>query len=125
MIGAVSGRRCLALAAAMAAMTGPAPAQDSADLAWSARKCALHDRAWQAALRMQGPAGIGAEFSDRNAAFVAAGCLGERNVCPRSAAELALADLLTVMVVSEGIAGTCLPFGCPPEGEATKRDLSP
>jgi hypothetical protein len=108
--------RSVALAAAAVvalAVPPPSRAQDAADVAWSAKKCAIYDNAWQAALRMQGPTGIGEAFTSRNAAFVASGCLGDRNVCPRSAEELAFADLLTIMVVSEGIAGTFLPFGCP------------
>lgn len=90
----------------------PASAQDSTDLAWSAKKCAMYAEAWNAALRMQGSAGIGTAFSAQHQAFVASGCVGRRNVCPRSAEELRLADLLTLMAVSEGIAGTFLPFGC-------------
>lgn len=108
-------RSCIFGAAAVLALAvhPSTRAQDAADLSWSAQKCSIYSNAWQAALRMQGATGIGEEFTAWNAAFVASGCLGDRNVCPRSPEELALTDLLTIMVVSEGIAGTFLPFGCP------------
>ena len=92
--------------------TSSSRAQDATDLAWQAKKCAIYADEWADALAMRGKTGIGQEFIDRQATFIAAGCLGDRNVCPRSPEELRLADLLTLMAVSEGIAGTFLPFGC-------------
>jgi hypothetical protein len=79
---------------------------------WTARKCALYADAWAQAVRIKGLDGIGQDFQDRHAAFLAQGCTRRGDVCPRSPQEYALADLLTLMAMSEGTAGSFLPFAC-------------
>ena len=98
------GLICVAIAAT------PAAAQDG----WSARKCTLYAEAVTDAIALQGVTGLGAEFRAQNAAFIAAGCPAQFQVCARSDQEIALADLLTVMTMNEGMASTFVPFGCDP-----------
>lgn len=79
---------------------------------WSERKCELYTAAWNDATRGSGLAGISAEFLASHADFLASGCRAG-TVCPRGRAEVALADLLSLMAVAEGMAGSFLPFRCP------------
>ena len=80
---------------------------------WTERKCELYADASSAALSWSGGDGLGPEFLARHEAFIASGCTAPHDVCPRSPEELALAELLTVMSMSEGMASTFVPFACP------------
>ena len=79
---------------------------------WGEVKCARYRTAWAEALRRRGTLGIGAEFVARHEAFLASGCTAPADVCPRSAEELALADVLTIAAMNAGTASTFLPFAC-------------
>ena len=79
--------------------------------AWAAEKCRRYERAWQHLL--VGAPAPGAAFVAAQEAFIAGGCSQPGAVCPRSETERALADLLALMAVAEGMAGSFLPFGCP------------
>lgn len=94
---------------------GSLPAQ--AETSWTQRKCQLYADATAAALSWTEPEGLSGEFLDRHAAFLASGCTRPHDVCPRSPEEIALADLLLAMSMSEGMASTFVPFACP-AGEA-------
>ena len=89
------------------------PAQSLDGLTWPEQKCVLYERAVDSALSMQGPDGISESFIAANDAFIASGCTGPHNVCPRNPEEIALADNLTLMTMFEGMASTFVPFGCP------------
>jgi len=77
---------------------------------WTEEKCRRYAAAWEEALPRFGEPGRG--FRAAHEAFLASGCRGPRATCPRSAAELALADAMTVAAVNAGIAGSFLPFAC-------------
>lgn len=79
---------------------------------WSEEKCVRYERAWNDVMKHRGNAGISAEFTDANAGFIAGGCTGERNVCPRSAGEFEVADLLSIAGLNAGITGSFMPFAC-------------
>lgn len=79
---------------------------------WSRQKCALYSSAWERALEWRGTEGLSERFLARHEAFLAGGCLGRGDVCPQSPQELALADLLTIAAMNEGMASTFLPFAC-------------
>jgi hypothetical protein len=87
-------------------------AQDRPASSWREEKCARYGQAWSEALARFGREGLGGAFLDRHAAFLAAGCPARREVCPRSPAELAIADALTVAAVNARIPGSFLPFAC-------------
>jgi hypothetical protein len=89
-------------------LTGPAMAQD-----WPAEKCRRYAQAWNSALQHQGSDGLSPGFLAANAAFLSSGCR-ERHVCPRSRAEIAMADLMTLLALNAGMSGTFLPFICRP-----------
>jgi hypothetical protein len=75
-------------------------------------KCTRYQAAWGEALARFGRRGLGQEFLDGHAAFLASGCRAGRDVCPRSPEELALADALTIAAMNFGTASTFLPFAC-------------
>jgi hypothetical protein len=92
-------------------LAGGAAAQE-APTAWAVEKCARYRAAWAAVVAGRGTGGLGAAFLADHAAFLAAGCTTRGAVCPRSPAEVEVADLLTVMAMNEGMASTFLPFRC-------------
>ncbi|MGK7860973.1 hypothetical protein [Falsiroseomonas sp. E2-1-a4] len=91
---------------------GPAAAQAFATRDWNAEKCARYTALWPQALAMFGREGLGAEFLDRHAAFLASGCRARVEVCPRSVQELALADAMTIAAMNAGTASSFVPFRC-------------
>lgn len=80
--------------------------------AWSEKKCALYGDAWNRVLEWRGGEGLGQDFVEGNKRFIAGGCSTPASVCPKSAAEFEVADMLSMMAVSQGITGSFLPFGC-------------
>ncbi len=111
-------RHDLPLLAALAALGLAAPAQargapaGAPESPWSAEKCQRYGRAWNELVQRRGRDGFGPAFIERQEAFLASGCATGRDVCPRSPAELAAADALTIAAVNAGIPSTFLPFGC-------------
>lgn len=109
----------VALAAAAALLAVPlaatdARAQGGVAPTWSEVKCDRYRAAWADALARRGRQGLGREFVARHEAFLASGCTARADVCPRSAEEFALADILTVAAMNAGTASTFLPFACRP-----------
>jgi len=64
------------------------------------------------ALEAAGREGISEGFITAHDDFIAGGCVSRGAVCPRSAQEYRLADILTVAAMNEGMASTFLPFAC-------------
>jgi hypothetical protein len=95
------------VAAALLCAT-PATAQD-----WQAEKCRRYAEAWQAAGPRAGAAGVSEAFLAAHGAFLASGCR-ERRTCPRSQAEIAVGDRMTLLALNAGLSGTFLPFICRP-----------
>lgn len=83
----------------------PASAQDDD---WVVRKCAIYAEAWTQADK----SGLGEAFTAGNAAFIASACTDKGEICPVSAAELDLANNLTLVLMNAGAASTFLPFAC-------------
>ena len=100
----------LALVVLAAGMVSGAGAQVQDD--WAARKCALYATATEDALSLLGMTGLRPDFLARNRAFIASGCAEPRTICATTPEEYALADLLTMMTMNEGMASTFVPFGC-------------
>ena len=69
---------------------------------------------WNEALRRYGPSGFSPEFLSGVAAFIRSGCESVAKVCPRTAKDRELVDVLAIRVVNEGMSTTFLPFDCPP-----------
>lgn len=89
-----------------------APATAETGDAWSQQKCALYAEAWPHALDVVGREGISEDFIAAHDDFIAGGCVLRGAVCPRSAQEYRLADILTIAAMNEGMASTFLPFAC-------------
>src|SRR4051812_33274225 len=102
-----------ALAALFAAsLAGGAPVAIAQAQSWSETKCARYKAAWSEALARRGERGLGREFLDSHEAFLASGCTARAEVCPRSAEELELANVMVVAAMNAGTASTFLPFAC-------------
>ncbi|MBL0403653.1 hypothetical protein JKG68_06720 [Microvirga aerilata] len=89
-----------------------AVAQQGRPQSWPEVKCARYAKAWSDALARQGAQGLGQEFLDRHEAFLASGCTTRGDVCPRSAEELELANMMVVAAMNAGTASTFPPFAC-------------
>lgn len=103
----------VALLLAIAAADGGAPAvvQENSQ-SWSEVKCDRYKKAWSEALARRGTQGLGREFLDRHEAFLASGCTARADVCPRSAEELDLANVMVILAMNAGTASTFPPFFC-------------
>ena len=104
-------RVSLILTIAMMSFT-PAHAEDPAVEAWAKEKCVRYERAWKRATDFVGPNGISREFIEGNEKFIADGCSSGADVCPRSAEEIKLANVLTMAAMNFGTASSFLPFVC-------------
>lgn len=90
----------------------PALAQSTEGANWTERKCVLYTAAWNHIASNGVPDGVSEEFLADHDAFLASGCLDRGHVCPRSPRELEIAEMLSLMAVAEGMAGSFLPFNC-------------
>ena len=110
-------RRSRALLAVLALFAaGPALAEADPDAPrrdWRQEKCFRYTRDWEEALRRYGREGLSAEFVAGNDRFVQSGCANRRRICPSTAKDRTLADVLAIRVVNEGMSTTFLPFDCP------------
>jgi hypothetical protein len=88
------------------ALATPALARD-----WPAEKCRRYTEAWTATVERLGSEGLSHGFQAAHAAFLSSGCR-TRAACPRSPAEIAMADTMTVLALNAGMSGTFLPFVC-------------
>ena len=104
----------LAASLALSMVGGPSRpvAQDSRAPSWSEVKCARYKQAWADALARRGTRGLGPDFIDRHEAFLASACTARGDVCPRSAEELDMANVLTILAMNAGTASTFLSFAC-------------
>lgn len=104
----------LLTALALAALLGTGSSAKAGDRlsAWQDTKCRRYAAAWDEALRRFGTAGLAQDFLDQHRAFLASGCRIGRTVCPRSGAEITLANALTVAAMNSGTSSTFLPFVC-------------
>lgn len=99
------------LAAATAVLASWAASAAGAQT-WTETKCTLYRDAWAGARERQGRRGLGQAFLESHEAFLASGCATRGGVCRQSYEEVALADLLKVLAMNEGMASTFVPFGC-------------
>lgn len=80
---------------------------------WPEIKCSRYKAAWLEDLRRRGTTGLSQDFVASHEAFIASGCTTQGHVCPRTEAELDLANILTMQAMNFGTASTFLPFACP------------
>lgn len=101
-----------ALIASAMATVSPRVLAQTPSPSWSEVKCARYAKGWSDALARLGRQGLGQDFIDRHEAFLASGCTARADVCPRSAEELNMANVLTILAMNAGTASTFLPFAC-------------
>ena len=100
------------LAFTAASGTAPVNAQDARLQSWPEVKCARYKKAWSDALAHRSTKGLSQQFIERHEAFLASGCTTRGDVCPRSAEELDLANMMVVAAMNAGTASTFPPFSC-------------
>ena len=96
------------LGATTPGLVQPAPPEN-----WPAIKCERYTKAYAEALAKFGRKGLGQAFLDSHEAFLASGCSIKGEVCPHSAEELNLANVMVIMGMNQGMASTFMPFACP------------
>ncbi len=93
--------------------SGVAPAgEQDRPPSWPDVKCARYAKVWSEALQRKGAHGLGREFLERHDAFIASGCTASIEVCPRSAEELAMANIMVLASFNAGMGSTFVPFTC-------------
>ena len=105
----------LAIAAMSYAWATPGALASSPTVApqdWHDVKCLRYKKAWAEVLGQEGMRGLGREFLDRHDAFLASNCTRRSDVCPRSAEELKLANIMVIRSMNFGAASTFVPFYC-------------
>lgn len=103
----------LALAASLVlSPAAPGFAQPRPPENWPAVKCERYTKAYAEALAKFGRKGLGQPFLDAHEAFLTSGCSIRGEVCPRSAEELNLANVMVIMGMNQGMASTFMPFAC-------------
>ncbi|MBB4040682.1 hypothetical protein GGR34_002339 [Microvirga flocculans] len=98
-----------------------AVAQEIQSKSWPEVKCERYSKAWAEALARRGTRGLSQEFIERHDAFLASGCTARADVCPRSAEELDMANIMVVAAMNAGTASTFPPFFC---RKSSLRDLA-
>lgn len=106
-------RRLLAGALALLFAAGATADAAEAKRSWREEKCFRYERDWNEALRRYGVAGFSPEFLAGNSAFIRSGCESPDKICPRTAKDRELVDVMAIRVVNEGMSTTFLPFDCP------------
>lgn len=87
-------------------------ASDDQSRSWSQEKCRRYAIAWSELLARRGTRDVSEDFLGRHRRFIASGCTEGHDVCPRSAEELEIANMLTIAAMNAGTASTFLPFAC-------------
>ncbi|MBZ6074948.1 hypothetical protein [Microvirga puerhi] len=87
-------------------------AQERPGQSWREIKCTRYRTAWSEAVARHGTQGLSKDFLSRHEAFLASGCTARADVCPRSAEELDLANMMVVAAMNAGTASTFPPFAC-------------
>ncbi|GAB2185081.1 hypothetical protein LAB1_23900 [Roseibium sp. LAB1] len=104
----------LAVAATMA-LSSHAAAEETREQK-RARRCAYYQDIVRVAFENVSRSQMRPGFVAEHDAFIAGGCFAGKAVCPKTPAEFAFADILTMMTVSANMGSTFTPFRCPAGG---------
>lgn len=86
--------------------------QETGTASWRAQKCAVYQEA-RAEIFDEIPRGaLSPEFAKAEEDYIANGCSGRAYACPQSKAELKYANQMSLAMMSHGLTGTFLPYGC-------------
>ena len=92
----------LLLAFFVASASSPALGQANSPETWPEVKCDRYKLAWSEVRTRWGIRGLGKPILDSHAAFLASGCTARADVCPRSAEEIEVANVLTIAAMNAG-----------------------
>ncbi|WP_404426136.1 hypothetical protein [Thalassospira australica] len=81
-------------------------------LSWREKKCAMYQDIRAEVLQYIPADEIGQDFLDAEENYIAGGCRGRAYACPETVSQLQYADAMSLRVMSGGISGTFLPYGC-------------
>jgi hypothetical protein len=79
---------------------------------WTEEKCVRYAKDWCALLQRGGETGLSKALLGDHQGFIDSGCAGPRMVCPRSAREIEIANVMTIRAMNAGMASTFPPFAC-------------
>lgn len=105
-----TARRLGSVIAAICLMIPTASAQ-SPLTEWQITKCRVYAETLEQ-LTSDGVEGLSASFIEENAAFIERDCVERVPVCPRTQADLDVANVLTIAAMNAGTASSFLPFAC-------------
>lgn len=82
------------------------------DKSWRAQKCAVYQET-RAEMLDEIPRGaLSPEFAKAEENYIKNGCAGRAYACPKSKTELDYANKMSFAMMSHGLSGTFLPYGC-------------
>jgi hypothetical protein len=78
----------------------------------ASEKCEIYRVAW-GSVSASSKSPLSESFVQANTEFLKGGCVEYAAVCPRTEADFAAANRLTVLTMNKGMASTFVPFRCP------------
>ena len=100
---------------AVAAVFSQASAEETREQK-RAKRCAYYQEIVRVAFENVSRSQMRPGFVAEHDAFIEGGCFAAKAVCPKTPAEFAFADILTMMTVSANMGSTFTPFRCPAGG---------
>lgn len=94
-------------------MTDLLSAQQTNTRLSNAQKCEIYRTAFEKVEQNSITHQLTESFRRENRDFINSGCVEYTFVCPRSLADIAAANELTVATMNRGLASTFVPFKCP------------
>ncbi|MCC9625755.1 hypothetical protein LPB41_29120 [Thalassospira sp. MA62] len=97
---------------AMALAAGNAGTEDTEAKSWRAQKCSLYQQIRNEMFETIPPSALSPEFVQAEDDYIENGCAGRAYACPKSDIELDYANQMSFAMMSQGLTGTFLPYGC-------------
>ena len=82
------------------------------DKHWRAQKCAVYQDVRAELLDTIPRGALSPEFAKAEEDYIENGCAGRAYACPKSKTELDYANEMSLAMMSHGLTGTFLPYGC-------------
>ena len=79
---------------------------------WRAQKCAVYQETRDEMLDEIPRGALSPEFAKAEEDYIENGCAGRAYACPKSKTELDYANKMSFAMMSHGLSGTFLPYGC-------------
>ncbi|WP_139834743.1 hypothetical protein [Thalassospira sp. MCCC 1A03138] len=79
---------------------------------WRETKCAMYHDIRAEVLKSIPREAIGDAFAKAEEDYIAGGCRGRAYACPRTDTQLEYANTVSLRMMSGGLSGTFLPYGC-------------